>query len=126
MAGRQDGVGHRDHVFVVESPVGRGRRERAADPHHRDTADLQVQVRGPGFDRDLQEVVDVHVLDYRLARSRAAVSRRTVRCSRWLQRPGSRCTGRRALSDPLEALGAHWFVDRITPWRLGRRYCSQP
>ena len=59
---RHDRGAHRDDVLVVE-PLLLGRRhQRAADAHHREAADLEVQVRGAVFDRDLQEIVDVHEL----------------------------------------------------------------
>ena len=46
----------------VEPLLFGGGHQRAADPHHRVAADLQVQVGGAAFDGNLQEVVDVHRL----------------------------------------------------------------
>ena len=57
---RHDRRAHGDDVLVVELLVLGGRHERAAHAHHREAADLQVQVGRAALDGDFQEIVDVH------------------------------------------------------------------
>src|SRR5207245_1572770 len=57
---RHDGGAHGDDVVVVELLFFVHRHERAADAHHREGADLQVQVRRPALDGDLEQIVNVH------------------------------------------------------------------
>src|SRR5687768_8518080 len=62
VAGREDRGGHRHHILVIEPFLFGGRSQRAADPHHRVAAHLQVEVRGAALNGNFQEVIDVHAL----------------------------------------------------------------
>ena len=77
VSGGHHGRRHGDHVSWSSRLSSEGRRQRAADAHHREAADLEVQVGGAVVDGDFQEVVDMHVslLDYRpLPPTNAAVA----------------------------------------------------
>ena len=45
---------------MIELLLFGDRRQVAVDAAHREAADLEVQVRGALFDRELQQIVDVH------------------------------------------------------------------
>jgi hypothetical protein len=54
--------GHRDRVFLHQ-PLDLGqRKEGAVDPQHGMAADLEMEIGGFPFDRDLEQIVDVHSL----------------------------------------------------------------
>src|SRR5262249_13331915 len=55
-----DAEGHGDGVFLGQAGQLAQGGQAAIDPDHGEAADLQVEVRGPSFRGDLQEVVDVH------------------------------------------------------------------
>ncbi len=55
-----DGRRHFHQVLVIQLLIAGDPREAPVDTAHRERADLQVQVRGPLVDSQLQQVVDMH------------------------------------------------------------------
>src|SRR5207248_4997788 len=59
---RHHGRAHGDDVLVIEALVLDRRYQLAAHAHHREAADLEVQIRGAAFDRNLQQIVDMYAV----------------------------------------------------------------
>ena len=90
-------VGHGLGVGPLEPLLFGADGQRAADPHHRIAADLQVQVGRTAGDGGLEEIVDVHDGSAAASGSATGSARDLAACCGWRNAPARRlrrgCSG---------------------------------